>query len=125
MADVNEEVTGSLRECAISMALFNLHPDVNVKLANLQHLNKAYSALQHKVDSKKVQVGEIDTALEDAKKAVEDAVEKLELKPDVRERVSRVAPNTLNQIVDNLKKNNAIQINSKVVFRQEEKPNVD
>ena len=125
MADPKEEIVSTLKDCAVAMAVFNLHPDTNVRLTNLQHLNKAYSSMQHRIDKKQIAVGDLDAVLETARAAITEAAENVEVKPDVRERIAKVAPNNLASIVDNLKKNNVMEINTKIVFKQEEKPNVD
>ena len=127
-ADPKDHVVDNLMGCAASLCAFNMVTDLNRKLALLQQINKEYGALVNKLESENISVSDLDIAAPVAKEKVSTEIQRREafgLDTEAAERLQKMCPSKVDQIINFLKQKRALEIITSFSFKEPPKESQD
>lgn len=116
-------VVDNLVGCALSLCAFHVVEDLNTRLALLQQINKEYSALSNKLESRNISTNDLDIAAVAAKGKLPSEIDRrddFELSKDASEKLSQTCPSKVDQLVNFLKQKRIVQINVSLSFKEPE-----
>ncbi|MFX1341212.1 MAG: hypothetical protein ACFFAL_00815 [Promethearchaeota archaeon] len=119
--DPKDHVVDNLMGCVASLCAFNLVTDLNRKLALLQQINKEYGALINKLDSENITLTDLDIAAPVAKEKVSSEVQRREafgLDAEAAERLQKMCPSKVDQIITFLKQKRVLEIITSFSFKE-------
>ena len=120
-ADPKDHVVDNLMGCAASLCAYTLVSDLNMKLALLQQINKEYGALTNKLESGNISPNDLDVAAPVAKEKVSSEIQRREafgLDTEAAERLSKMCPSKVDQIINFLKQNRNLEITMSFSFKE-------
>ncbi|MFW9832258.1 MAG: hypothetical protein ACFFD8_10840 [Candidatus Thorarchaeota archaeon] len=118
-----QHVVDNLMGCAVSLSAYNLVRDLNTKLALLQQINKEYNALVNKLESESIKEHDLDAASPIAKEKLPAAIQRRDdfgLNPEEMEKLSKMSPSRVDQIIEFLKQKRTIEILASLSFKEPE-----
>jgi len=95
--------------------------DLNRKLALLQQINKEYGALINKLESENISTNDLDIAAPVAKEKVSSEVQRREafgLDAEAAERLRKMCPSKVDQIINFLKQKRELEIITSFSFKE-------
>lgn len=119
-----DHVVDNLMGCAASLCAYNMVTDLNRKLALLQQINKEYGALTNKLESESITLTDLDIAAPVAKENVSSEVQRREafgLDAEAAERLLKMCPSKIDQIINFLKQKRVLEITSSFSFKEPSK----
>ncbi len=119
--DPKDHVVDNLMGCAASLCAYNMVTDLNRKLALLQQINKEYGALTNKLDSENITLTDLDIAAPIAKEKVSSEVQRREafgLDAEAAERLRKMCPSKVDQIINFLKQKRVLEIVTSFSFKE-------
>ena len=119
--DPKDHVVDNLMGCAASLCAYNMVTDLNRKLALLQQINKEYGALTNKLDSENIRLTDLDIAAPVAKEKVSSEVQRREafgLDAEAAERLRKMCPSKVDQIITFLKQKRVLEIITSFSFKE-------
>ena len=121
--DLIRHIVDDLVGCALSLSAFHITLDLNTKLSLLQKVNKEYGSLYRKLESGKISIAGLDTAVPIAKEKLTSEIERrsdFDFDEDESDKLAKTSPSRVDQIVGYLKQKKAAQVNVSIVFREKE-----
>ena len=106
---------------ALSLSAFHITMDLNTKLSLLQKVNKEYGSLYNKLESGKISIAGLDAAVPIAKEKLPSEIERrsdFNFDADESDKLAKTSRSSVDQIVNYLKQNKAVQVNVSIVFRE-------
>ena len=95
--------------------------DLNRKLALLQQINKEYGALTNKLESENITMTDLDIAAPVAKEKVSTEIQRREafgLDTEAAERLQKMCPSKVDQIINFLKEKRMLEIITSFSFKE-------
>jgi hypothetical protein len=95
--------------------------DLNRKLALLQQINKEYSALVNKLESGNIAAADLDIAAPAAKEKLTTEIQRRDafgLDSEAADRLGKMCPSKLDQIINFLKQNRTLEIVASFSFKE-------
>ncbi len=127
-ADPKDHVVDNLMGCAASLCAYSLVSDLNKKLALLQQINKEYGALTNKLESENITLNDLDIAAPVAKEKVASEIQRRDdfgLDAEAAERLRKMCPSKVDQIINFLKQNREFEIVMSFSFKEPPKESQD
>ena len=121
--DLIRHIVDDLVGCALSLSAFHITLDLNTKLSLLQKVNKEYGSLYRKLESGKISIAGLDTAVPIAKEKLTSEIERrsdFDFDEDESDKLAKTSPSRVDQIVNYLKQKKTAQVNVSIVFREQE-----
>ena len=121
--DLIRHIVDDLVGCALSLSAFHITLDLNTKLSLLQKVNKEYGSLYRKLESGKISIAGLDTAVPIAKEKLTSEIERrsdFDFDEDESDKLAKTTPSRVDQIVNYLKQKKTAQVNVSIVFREQE-----
>ncbi len=119
--EAKDHVVDNLVGCTLSITAFNMVTDLNRKLAFLQQMNKEYNALAHKLEDESISINDIDAAAPVAKEKIPSEMQRRDdfgLDSEAAERLRKMSPSKLDQIIDFLKQKRTLEILTTFSFKE-------
>ena len=119
--DHKDHVVDNLMGCAASLCAYTLVTDLNRKLALLQQINKEYGALTNKLESENISPNDLDIAAPVAKEKVSSEIQRREafgLDAEAAERLRKMCPSKIDQIINFLKQHRNLEITMSFSFKE-------
>ena len=126
--DPKDHVVDNLMGCAASLCAYTLVTDLNRKLALLQQINKEYGALINKLESENISLNDLDIAAPIAKEKVSSEIQRREafgLDAEAAERLLKMSPSKVDQIINFLKQKRDFVISMSFAFKEPPKESQD
>jgi hypothetical protein len=120
-AEPIDHVVDNLVGCSVSLGAFSLVTDLNTKLALLQQINKEYNALVNKLDSGNISTNDLDIAAPAAKEKVPAECQRRDdfgLHSEAGEKLRKMSPSKVDQIINFLKQNRTLEITTSIAFKE-------
>ena len=121
-------VVSNLLNCALSLGVYDLADELNIRLSILQQIDKEYSSLMNKLDSKEISPADLDNAIPVTKAKVPVEIERRQafnLDVDATKKLQKIGPNKVDQLVTFLKQKRTLQIKTSLVFEVPPEPKQD
>lgn len=114
-------VVYNLVGCAVSLSAFYIVTDLNTKLALLQHINKEYHSLAHKLEDGNISTSDLDLAAPAAKEKISSEIQRRDdfgLDAEAVEKLSKSSPSKVDQIINFLKQKRVMEIHTSLSFKE-------